>query len=66
MSVMNTAWHNANPLPETATPEERVKWHDEHEKNCGCRPIEQSLAAQPPETSNHPPHEPLDTNLDCD
>lgn len=36
---LNAVWHEANPLPRKATLDERIKWHSEHAKACGCRPI---------------------------
>jgi DNA-3-methyladenine glycosylase I len=41
--AVNTAWHAANPLPRGATDAERLRWHQAHEKACGCRPAPASL-----------------------
>lgn len=40
---MNRAWHRAHPMPKSLTKEERLKWHLEHAKECGCREIPESL-----------------------
>ena len=37
MSI-NKKWHLKNKMPKNATFEEKVKWHEEHNKNCSCRP----------------------------
>ena len=34
---LNTEWHRAHPMPPKATFEERVEWHREHLRECGCR-----------------------------
>ena len=36
---MNKAWHATHPMPQNATPAQRVKWHRAHAKACACRPI---------------------------
>jgi hypothetical protein len=35
----NKEWHLAHRMPQRATLEERIAWHLEHNKNCGCREI---------------------------
>ncbi len=32
-------WHDAHRLGVGASPDDRVAWHLEHAKVCGCRPI---------------------------
>ncbi len=39
MSTINAAWHNANRMPKNPTLDQRIAWHIEHAKHCGCRPI---------------------------
>ncbi|MCX5517648.1 hypothetical protein OSH10_04305 [Kaistia defluvii] len=39
MSKLNRAWHDANPMPENPTIDQRVEWHLAHTAHCGCRPI---------------------------
>jgi len=34
---LNKEWHLAHPMPPRATIEQRIHWHVEHLKNCGCR-----------------------------
>jgi len=41
----NAEWHQKNPMPKNPTNRERVEWHLEHAKNCGCRPIPASVSA---------------------
>jgi hypothetical protein len=36
---INEAWHKANVMPRNATLDQRIRWHTEHAKQCGCRPI---------------------------
>lgn len=36
MSI-NKDWHLKNKMPKNLTKIERLKWHVEHTKNCGCR-----------------------------
>lgn len=42
---MNPAWHRAHVLGRKATRQERITWHREHARACGCRPPPASLAA---------------------
>ena len=37
--MMNAAWHKAHPIPKNPTLDQRVAWHLDHARNCGCRPI---------------------------
>jgi len=39
MSSMNAVWHKAHPMPKSPTLDQRIAWHLDHAKNCGCRPI---------------------------
>jgi hypothetical protein len=40
---MNKTWHEHNKMPKNATLEERLAWHQEHQKHCHCRPIPKGL-----------------------
>ncbi len=40
---LNKEWHLKNRMPEKATLEQRIAWHLEHAKNCGCRDIPEKL-----------------------
>jgi len=42
---INSEWHEANPMPQKPKREQRVRWHYEHAKTCGCRPVPESLRA---------------------
>lgn len=37
------AWHQAHQLGKQPTLRDRISWHREHQKHCGCRPIPQNL-----------------------
>jgi hypothetical protein len=39
----NKLWHAANRMPVNAKAEQRIEWHLEHFKRCGCRPIPNSV-----------------------
>ncbi len=45
MGKTNRAWHEANRMPENATPAQRAAWHFAHAQHCGCRAITPSIAA---------------------
>ncbi len=40
---LNKEWHLANKMPVKATIEQRIAWHLEHSKHCGCREIPEKL-----------------------
>jgi hypothetical protein len=37
MGKINRDWHEAHPMPQRATLEQRIVWHREHAEYCGCR-----------------------------
>lgn len=37
VSKLNRDWHEANPMPNNPTPEQRMVWHTGHAANCACR-----------------------------
>lgn len=37
MSRINREWHEANPMPKNAGPDQRIAWHTEHAAHCACR-----------------------------
>jgi len=43
---INEPWHQKHPMPKNPTKEQRIKWHVAHAKNCGCRAIPSSIAAE--------------------
>ncbi|MBN1618018.1 hypothetical protein JW887_01585 [Candidatus Dojkabacteria bacterium] len=43
---LNKAWHLKNKMPKNPTIEQRIKWHQEHAKNCSCRGIPEKLLAE--------------------
>jgi len=42
-SRLNRDWHQRYRMPAKATFEQRLQWHLEHVKHCGCRPIPRRL-----------------------
>lgn len=40
---MNKTWHAQHKMPKNATPAQRLAWHQEHQQQCGCRPIPKGL-----------------------
>jgi len=50
---LNKEWHLAHRMPGNATIEERIVWHLEHSKNCGCRPIPDKLKAAIKKRNTH-------------
>ena len=43
---MNAEWHKKHVLPKSASLEQRIAWHREHQKRCACRPIPPRLLDQ--------------------
>jgi len=41
---MNDAWHKAHPMPGHPTLAQRIAWHREHARACGCRPMPRLVA----------------------
>jgi hypothetical protein len=39
----NKEWHLSHPMPKNAKPDQRIAWHLEHKKFCGCRDIPEKL-----------------------
>jgi hypothetical protein len=39
MGKINAAWHKAHRMPANPTLDQRIAWHIDHAKHCGCRPI---------------------------
>jgi len=46
MGRMNKAWHARNPMPDHATFEDRLAWHERHAKACACRQMPVRTAAE--------------------
>lgn len=40
---LNREWHLTHKLPPKATLEERINWHIQHQGNCGCRKMPESI-----------------------
>ena len=43
---INGAWHKEHRMPKNASLEQRIEWHKEHARACGCRPIPARLAEE--------------------
>jgi hypothetical protein len=41
--TINATWHKANRMPKNPTADQRIHWHLEHTRECGCRPIPPKL-----------------------
>ncbi len=41
----NKEWHAKNRMPKNPAMDERLQWHLEHAKKCGCRPVPESVLA---------------------
>lgn len=44
MGKTNRQWHEQHSMPAGATMEQRIAWHQEHVRHCGCRPIPKGVA----------------------
>ena len=42
---LNADWHRAHPMPKNPSLDQRIVWHEEHSRVCGCRPMPDSIAA---------------------
>ena len=42
---MNRVWHEAHPMPKSPTVAQRMAWHMDHARHCGCRPIPAGILA---------------------
>jgi len=58
---INKEWHQAHPMPKSPSMQQRIKWHLEHSRNCGCREIPEKIIQEmkrlkleiPPNTAKH-------------
>ena len=49
---LNAEWHKQHRMPKNPTEEQRIVWHIEHAKHCGCREMPEKLKVyiiRPPE-----------------
>jgi hypothetical protein len=46
MPALNAEWHREHVLGSTAPMDDRVAWHLEHARECGCRDIPASVVAE--------------------
>jgi hypothetical protein len=42
---LNADWHRAHRMPKNPSLAQRIAWHEEHSRVCGCRPMPASIAA---------------------
>jgi hypothetical protein len=40
---MNREWHRNHKMQSGASEKERLAWHLEHARQCGCRPVPKGL-----------------------
>jgi hypothetical protein len=45
MTKINREWHAKHKMPKNPTVDQRIAWHLDHARNCGCRKIEGGVAA---------------------
>src|SRR6185369_6074784 len=43
MAKINASWHEKNKMPKKATPEQKLQWHVNHFRECGCRDIPEKI-----------------------
>lgn len=55
---MNRIWHDEHRLNPAATLDERVEWHLEHAKLCGCRDMPDNIKQILAERGIEPPPRP--------
>jgi len=41
--AINAKWHKKNPMPKRASLNQKIQWHVDHARECGCRPIPPKL-----------------------
>jgi hypothetical protein len=46
MPMPNAAWHERYPMPRNASLDQRVQWHIQHAKACGCREMPQTIVTE--------------------
>jgi hypothetical protein len=44
MSTINREWHLSRTMPKNPTELQRIAWHAEHVRHCGCRGIDDGVA----------------------
>ncbi len=53
-SELNRDRHHQHRMPANTTMEQRLHWHLEHAKNCGCRPIPVKVTEEMNMEQNNP------------
>lgn len=43
---INKLWHKKNPMPPKASLSQKMQWHVDHARECGCRPIPKNIEAK--------------------
>lgn len=43
---INKEWHEAHRMPKNAKLDQRIQWHIEHAKNCGCREMPEKIRVE--------------------
>jgi hypothetical protein len=57
---LNREWHELHKMPPTATLEQRLLWHLEHQRECACREVPKSLASYLAARKTNDPEKPAD------
>jgi hypothetical protein len=45
MGKINRDWHEKHRMPKNPTEDQRIAWHLDHARHCGCRKIDGGVAA---------------------
>jgi hypothetical protein len=40
---INANWHKDHPMPHHPSKEQRIRWHTEHVRWCGCQPMPKGI-----------------------
>lgn len=44
--AINKQWHIKNKMPKRASVNQKIQWHADHARECGCRPIPPNINAK--------------------
>ena len=43
---LNADWHRGHKMPKNPSLDQRVSWHLEHARHCGCRDVPSTIKAE--------------------
>jgi hypothetical protein len=52
---INEQWHKAHRLPRNASFEQRLEWHRDHARECGCRKSPENIRLELEQRGMLPP-----------